>query len=179
MGHVHPSDSACHQSGAETGTGIDGPCRKHAADVGAEMPADLAGWRGSAQPRHCAADRLVASDRDRDASRLRAGRGGGDPAAAKTPALATCVDARVGAEDSRYDLEDQAAGCDPLECAHPGPASRCEPHARAWGLATLRGAAPSGREIQTLPGPAVRREGAGHRGLVSASARPGFGAVRG
>ena len=60
---------------------------------------------------------------------------------AKTKAFAAGTNARLGTEDSEYDLEDAASRCDALERADPGPASGCVSHVGARGMAASRSAA--------------------------------------
>jgi hypothetical protein len=68
----------------------------------------------------------------------------------KSQTLPASPDNGIGAEDSRHNLKDAASVCDPLERANSSSASRGNPHGSAWSLAALRGAAPPGREVQTI-----------------------------
>src|SRR2546421_12016062 len=179
MGYVRPGDRSFPGPSAKAAAGIAAASREHPAKGGAEMRSSSACFRGAFQQRHRAADGGVPSHRDCHASSLYTRWGGGHSSEAKTKAFAAGPNARLGTEDSGYDLEDQATRCDSLERADPGPASGCVSHVGARGMAAPRSATAPGREVQVVQRSTVRREGAGRGGPISEPAGPGFGAVRG
>src|ERR1700722_9184320 len=71
-------------------------------------------------------------------------------ASAESRAFAAGTDARVGAEDPRYNFENQAAGCNALERSYSGSTSRSHANTGAWGLAALCLATSSGGEVQAV-----------------------------
>jgi hypothetical protein len=109
----------------------------------------------------------VSRPSDCDASRLSTRWTGGHSREAKTKAFTAGTIARLGTEDSGYDLEDEVARCDAVERADPGTASGCVSHLGARGMAALRSATPPGREVQVVQRSTVRRKGAGRRGPIS------------